>query len=40
MSSSTIRGRSGGGGLTIRNIIYNGGIVNKCVCGNNVRMRE
>lgn len=40
MSSSTIRGRSSGSGLTVRDIIYNGGIVNKCVCGNNVRMRE
>jgi hypothetical protein len=40
MSSSTIRGRASGIRLAIRDIIYNGGVINKCVLSNNVRVRE
>lgn len=40
MSSSADRGRGSSVRLTIRDIIYNGSVVNKCVCGDNVRVRE
>lgn len=40
MSSSTNRGGSGSLRLTIGNTIHNGSVVDKCICSNNVRMRE
>lgn len=40
MSGSAVRGRTSSVRLTTRDIIYNGGVINKCVLSNNVRVRE
>lgn len=40
MSGSANRGRRSSSGMKYRDIIYNGSIIDKCICGDNVRMRE
>lgn len=40
MSGSTNRRGRGSSRVRDRDVIYNGSIINKCICSNNVRMRE
>lgn len=40
MSGYTIRRRRGNIDMRDRDIIYNGGIIDQCICGDNVRVRE
>ena len=40
MSGSASRRRSGSGRLAARDIIPDGGIINKCVFADNVRLRK
>ena len=40
MSGGATRGRRSSRRMRDRDVIYNGSIIDKCVCSDNVRMRE